>query len=308
MLHSLNDIASAKNTKECADAVKYFLNYAASNPDAEIIYRMSDMILQLDSDAAYLVCPEARSRAGGYFFLGNKDRKLFNGALMVLAKIIKNVMASAAESEVAGLYMNAREAVPMRQALIEMGHPQPATPMKTDNSTATGILNNTIKQKRSKAIDMRFYWLRDRVQQGMFDVYWEPGLNNLADYPTKHHSGKHHRKLRSIYLSEKDSPTTVQGCIELLNYKKLERAATATTSGPATTATALHMYDSIDPQTISRYSITKACYSVTNSKNNCDKTQYTNTKARSTKSSLQSLRQSLSLIMNNSLLTQITNH
>ena len=137
---------------------------------------------------------------------------------MVLAKIIKNVMASAAESEVAGLYMNAREAVPIRQALIEMWHPQPATLMKTDNSTATGILNNTIKQKRSKAIDMRFYWLQDRVQQGMFDVYWEPGLNNLADYPTKHHSGKHHRMLRSIYLYEKDSPTTVQGCIELFNY------------------------------------------------------------------------------------------
>jgi len=33
-------------------------------------------------------------------FLGNKDRKLFNGSLLVLAKIIKNIMSSAAESEV----------------------------------------------------------------------------------------------------------------------------------------------------------------------------------------------------------------
>ena len=80
-----------------------------------------------------------------------------------------------------------------------MGHPQQATPLKTDNSTATGIANKTIKQKRSKAIDMRFYWLCDRVQQGMFDVYWAPGLNNLADYPTKHHSGKHHKTVRGIY-------------------------------------------------------------------------------------------------------------
>ena len=111
-----------------------------------------------------------------------KDRNLFNGPIHVLAKI-----------KVAALFMNAREAVPMRQGLIELGHPQLATPMKTDNSTATGIINNTIKQKRSKAIDMRFYWLQDRVQQGMFDVYWAPGLNNLADYPTKHHSGKHHK-------------------------------------------------------------------------------------------------------------------
>ena len=81
MLHALNDIASAKNSKETLAAVKYFLNYVASNPNARIKYRASDMILQLNSDAAYLVCPEARSRAGGYFFLGNKDRNLFNGPI-----------------------------------------------------------------------------------------------------------------------------------------------------------------------------------------------------------------------------------
>ena len=74
LLHSLNDIASAKNTKECTDAVKYFLNYAASNPNAEIIYRASDMILQLDSDEAYLVWPEAQSRAV-WLFLPRKQRQ-----------------------------------------------------------------------------------------------------------------------------------------------------------------------------------------------------------------------------------------
>ena len=101
-------------------------------------------------------------------------------------------MASAAEAEVGALYMNAQEAIAIRNCLIELGHPQPATPMKTDNSTAHGILTGTIKQKRSKAIDMRFYWLKDRAEQGQFEIYWEPGKNNLADYPTKHHTGTHH--------------------------------------------------------------------------------------------------------------------
>ena len=155
-----------KNTKECAAAVKYSLNYAASNPEAEIIYRASDMIVQVDSDAAFLVCPEAQRCAGGFFFLGNKDKNLFIGPIHVLAK-----MASASEAEVAVLFMNAREAMPLRQGLIKMGHPQPPTPMKTNNSTATGIINKAIKQKRSKAMDMRLYWLCDRVRQGMFDVY-----------------------------------------------------------------------------------------------------------------------------------------
>jgi hypothetical protein len=64
---------------------------------------------------------------------------------------------------------------------------------------------------------MRFYWLKDRQEQGQFNIHWEPGKFNLADYPTKHHYGSHHRKVRPIYLFEgKDSPSTLQGCNKIL--------------------------------------------------------------------------------------------
>ena len=156
MLHALNEIsiATSKGTKATLDATTYFLNYAACNPNAVLRYQASDMILHVDSDAAYLVCPEARSRAGGYHYMGNADGKLINAPVFVLAKVIKNVMASAAEAEVGALFMNGQEAIATRNCLLEMGHPQPATPMKTDNSTAKGIITGTIKQKRSKSIDM----------------------------------------------------------------------------------------------------------------------------------------------------------
>jgi hypothetical protein len=36
--------------------------------------------------------------------------------------------------------------------LEELGHLQPTTPLKTDNTTANGIANDTVKQKRSKAM------------------------------------------------------------------------------------------------------------------------------------------------------------
>ena len=64
MSHAINEITSSPNLESTYDATAYFLNYAACNPNAEILYRASDMILQVDSDAAYLVRPEARSRAG----------------------------------------------------------------------------------------------------------------------------------------------------------------------------------------------------------------------------------------------------
>ena len=68
-----------------------------------------------------------------------------NGAVLNIAQLIKAVMSSAAEAELGALYINAREAVPMRQLLAEMGHIQPRTPIQTDNSTACGVISSNIQ-------------------------------------------------------------------------------------------------------------------------------------------------------------------
>ena len=93
-----------------------------------------------------------------------------------------------------------KDAVVLRTTLSEMGHAQPPTPIQVDNSTACGIANTNIKLQRSKAIDMRFYWVRDRVDQQQFTVFWKPGKTNLADYVTEHHTGKHYQLMGPIYL------------------------------------------------------------------------------------------------------------
>jgi hypothetical protein len=96
--------------------------------------------------------------------------------------------------------------------------------MRTYNTTVEGIMNGTIKQNRSKAIDMRFYWLIDRVKQGQFRIYWEPGHTNLADYYTKHHPPSHHKRVRPVYTYTEQSPVSLQGCIELLSRHLAKRA------------------------------------------------------------------------------------
>ena len=80
-----------------------------------------------------------------------------------MCKILRNIMASAAEAEYGALFLNGQAAVLIRTKLIEMHHPQSTTPIKVDNSTAVGISNKSIKQKLSKAIDMRFHWIQDRI-------------------------------------------------------------------------------------------------------------------------------------------------
>ena len=181
---------------------KQLLDYLATQDDAIITYNASAMKLAVHSDASYLSEPKARSRAGGHFFLSNgANIPQNNGAILNIAHIIKHVMSSATEAELAGLYIMAREAVYIRIILSEMGHKQPPTPIQTDNAMADGVINGKVQPKRTKAIDMRFHWLRDRECQQQFRFYWRPGKLNLADYWTKHHAAKHHQNIRKEFIT-----------------------------------------------------------------------------------------------------------
>ena len=124
-----------------------------------------------------------------------------NEAVLTIAQIIKAVMSSAAEAELGALYINSREAIPQRHLLEQMGHPQPPTPIQVDNTTALGVVKNTIQPKRTEAMDMQFHWLRCRDNQKQFRTYWRAGSTNRGDYVTKHHPAIHHTSTRSTYLT-----------------------------------------------------------------------------------------------------------
>ncbi len=62
----------------------------------------------------------------------------------------KNIMSLAAEAEIGALYLNAKEAVYLRQILVETGHPQPPTLIQTDNTTAEGVINNKFNPSKPK--------------------------------------------------------------------------------------------------------------------------------------------------------------
>ena len=91
--------------------------------------------------------------------------------------------------------------MPERICLFEMGHPQPETPLEIDNTTSCGMLTQQLMHKRSKAIDMLFFWLRNRANQNQFHLHWKKGDTNKDDYFTKHHPASYHQKVRSIYLA-----------------------------------------------------------------------------------------------------------
>ena len=123
-------------------------------------------------------------------------------------------MSVASEAECGATFINCKSAVPLRITFEEMGHAHPPTPVKTDNSTTEDIMNSRLQQNRSKAMDMRFYWVQDQIKQNHFKVFWKPGTKNLGDYHTKNHAPNHHRNVREHYIHCPGIPrqTSVRVC------------------------------------------------------------------------------------------------
>jgi hypothetical protein len=205
MLCVINKIASRQSEPTAAvlTMVERFLQYAACHPNATIVYHASDMVLKIHSDASYLGETKGRSRAGGIAFFDNAAAPFIanQGAVDIISTILPSVAASAAEAEYGALFLNAQNAIPLRNTAEDLGHPQGATDMQCDNECAYGIANDTVKQRRSKAIDMRYHWVRDRVRLNQFTVTWAPGKDNRADFFTKIHPVHHHESERHRFIT-----------------------------------------------------------------------------------------------------------
>jgi hypothetical protein len=131
LLVALSAIAARQSSATIAtkQAVHLLLDYVATYPSNGIISRASDMVLCAHSDAGFLNKTNSCSCTGAHIFPSeNEPFPWFNGAILCIAQIIKFIMASAAKSELAALFVRAREMISHRQTLISMGWPQPKKP------------------------------------------------------------------------------------------------------------------------------------------------------------------------------------
>ncbi len=147
------------------------------------------------------------------------------------ATILKFVVVSAAKAELGALFHNCQDGKIFQKTLADMGHPQPKTPVHCNNATEVGIANNTVKRKQSQSMEMRFFWVGDKLAQDMFTLQWHPGQENLADYQSKHHMGSHHIAVQLWYLHAENSPrilqqavrpSTLKGCVGTLQNRYIQ--------------------------------------------------------------------------------------
>jgi hypothetical protein len=204
LLAALSAIAThqSKGTTAVAESCHQLLNYVATHPNEGIHYKTCDMILAVHTDASYLSELEGKSPASGHFYLTNHINKDFNnGAILTLSSIIKHVVSSASEAELAALYYGCKQAIPICTTHKEMGHPQTKpTMVTTDNIMAQGLTMGTMTPKASKSMDQRFHWLKCRKAQQQFHFLWRHGILNRADYASKHHPPKHHQAVCPFFV------------------------------------------------------------------------------------------------------------
>ncbi len=237
VLMALSTIVSKQTTgtEQMMEKTLQVLDYLVEHPNATVKFRALDMVMNIHSDASYLTEPKACSRACRHFFMGwlpkdNKPIKL-NGAFHMLCLILHFVAASVAEAKLGALFLNCQEGMIFQLTLKDLGHPQPKIPVHCDNATAIGIANNTIKRQQSRLMEMRYFWVGDKVAQDIYSLGWYTEQENLADYQSKHHPSAHHTAVHPYYLHKENSPlklpraqrpSTLKGCVGTLQdgYKR----------------------------------------------------------------------------------------
>ncbi len=176
----------------------------ATHPNAGICYRACNMILPIHTNALYLCKQDRKSCASGHFYLTNNgNKKINNGAILTLSSIIKHVMSSASNVELAALYYGCKLAVMICTTLEEMGYPQlKSTIVTTDNITTQGLTMGTMTPKASKSMDQHFHWLKCCNAQCQYLYLWRRSINNRANYTSKHHPANYYQNVCSFYIED----------------------------------------------------------------------------------------------------------
>jgi len=98
----------------------------------------------------------------------------------------KVIASSSTEAEYYSLSYALREGLWIRLFLISLQLPLPTPfPLLCDNQSAIRLANSDISSPRSKHIDVRYHFIREKIEDGTFETSWIPTADMTADIFTK---------------------------------------------------------------------------------------------------------------------------
>lgn len=172
------------------------MKYVSSHGEqAKLVLRFrKDMQVEAYIDAAYGVHVDGKSHSGSTITLGG-------GAIYVSSKKQKIVSKSSTEAELVAISDELGEVIDTRQFLIHEGFKQgPATIWQDNMSTMSLIANGRGSANRTRHINIRYFFVKDRVEAKEVVVKHMPTQDMLADLFTKPLQGSLFRKLRGAVI------------------------------------------------------------------------------------------------------------
>ena len=171
----------------------YYLNF---DPHLGIILEIgADIKINAYIDAAYGVHADYKSHTGGLICVGA-------GPTFVMSSKQKLVAKSSTEAELIAIADVSSHVIWTREFLIAQGHCVKSTIIFKDNlSTITMVKKGKSMSKDSKHINIRYYFIKDRIESGELDIKHLPTLEMLADCLTKPLQGSHFRYLRNKLIN-----------------------------------------------------------------------------------------------------------
>lgn len=162
-------------------AAKHILRYLKGHPQGKITYSSENGLCCFTDSDWGADSNDRKSYSGCALFFGD-------GLIAWESKKQHVVSLSSMEAEYIALCQGAKEVAFQRSLLQEMGFSEfvsGPTTMYCDNQGAEFLVKNPTVHKRSKHIDIRYHYIREKYMDKEVDIEYVPSTENAADILTK---------------------------------------------------------------------------------------------------------------------------
>lgn len=170
-----------QHTSEHWSAAKRILKFLVTTREIALVYdgKKSGELVGF-ADASWASDEDTRRSTTGYVFL------LFGAAVSWRSQRQPTVAGSSTEAEYMGLYSATQEMVWLRRLLkdLKVLDDEPTT-VYQDNQGAIAMAKNPVFNSRTKHVDTKYHFSRERVEANELRVEYMPTANMVADALTK---------------------------------------------------------------------------------------------------------------------------
>lgn len=172
---------SANPSSEHLGHAKHVLRYLYGKQDYRLLYPISHernlLPLSCFTDSSYGSDLDDRKSYSAYFF------QLGTATIAWCSQKQKFVAVSSTETEYMALSLASRQMIWLQRPLQDLNLKPVSFPLGDKNGSMDLVRNPRI-HNRSKHIDIHFHFVRERYEEGIFEIMRVDSANNLADILT----------------------------------------------------------------------------------------------------------------------------